>query len=78
MGIKRYHDRVLDRISNGLSETACELHRMEMQQLSRRAVAACQFQEMLDGLKVRIARRADLRTGSRMAMAGVDCPSRAA
>jgi hypothetical protein len=78
MGIKRYHDRTLAQISSGMSQNASQLHRLELERLGRRALAACQFQDMLDGLKDRIARRASLRTRTRFVVAGVESAAQAA
>ncbi len=78
MGIKRYHDRLLAQISSGMTANASQLHRHEMERLGRRAVAACQFQEMLDDLKDRIARRSPLRSRARFVVARVALPSQAA
>jgi len=61
MGIKRYHDRMLGQIARGLSMGASDLHRVELERLGRRAVAACRFGEMLTDLKQRLARRAKSR-----------------
>jgi hypothetical protein len=78
MGIKRYHDRLLDQISDGMSGTASRIHREELERLGRKATAACQFQEMIEDLKDRVARRAALRHGARRVMPRVQLPSQAA
>jgi hypothetical protein len=78
MGIKRYHDRLLAQISNGMTDAACLLHRDELEQLGRRATAACQFREMVEDLKDRVAQRAALRNGSRLAIKRMQRPSQAA
>jgi hypothetical protein len=78
MGIKRYHDRLLTQISSGMTANASQLHRHELERLGRKAVAVCRFQEMLDDLKDRIARRSAIRTGPRFVVAGVELPSQAA
>ena len=78
MGIKRYHDRLLAQISSDMTANASQLHRHEMERLGRKAVAACRFQDMLDDLKDRIARRSAIRTGARSVVARVVLPAQAA
>ena len=78
MGIRRYHDRLLGQISIGMSTKATQLHRQELEEIGRRASAACQCREMLADLKDRIAHRAASRPGSRVVMPRVQRPSQAA
>ena len=78
MSIRHCHDGLLARISSGMSADASELHRLDLERLGRRAVAACQFQDMLADLKERIAQRAAMRIGSPFAIGGVALRSVAA
>ena len=78
MGIKRYHDRVLMQISIGMSTSAMDMHRVELERLGRKARAACQFRQMLDDLKDQIAQKAAYRAGCQVAIRTVVAPSRAA
>jgi len=78
MSIRHLHDCVLARISSGMSADASELHRLDLERLGLRALAACQFQEMLADLKERIAQRAAMRTRSPFAIGGVELRSAAA
>ena len=64
MGTRHGYDCLLSRISSGICEKATGLHRLDLERLGRRAVAACQFQDMLTDLKDRIAWKAAVRTGS--------------
>jgi hypothetical protein len=78
MGIKRYHDRLLGEISTGMTVKATQLHHEELVVIGRRAAAACQCREILTGLRDRIAQRAAVRSGSRMAMPKIQRPPQAA
>jgi len=77
MGIKRYHDRLLGEIAQGMSTTAAHLNRLELERLGRRAVAACEFRHMLADLKERLARRDANRCG-RTVLPHIEAPSQAA
>lgn len=78
MGIKRYHDRLLDQISNSMNANVCLLHREDLERLGKRATTACRFQEILEDLKDRIAQRAALRSGTRRVLPRIAMPSQAA
>ncbi len=78
MGIRRYHDRLLGQISTGMSTKASQLHQEELEQMGRRASAACQCREILADLKDRIAQRAAVRSGSRIVMPRIQRPPQAA
>ena len=78
MGIKRYHDRLLAQISNSMSSNVCLTHREELERMGKRASTLCRFQAMLQDLKDRVAQRAALRGGSRLAVRHIELPSQAA
>jgi hypothetical protein len=78
MGIKRYHDSLLRQISFGMSASAIDLHRRELERLGRKAMAACEFRDMLHDLKDRLARRAAIRAGSSVTRRTAEVPSQAA
>jgi hypothetical protein len=72
------HDRLLDQISYDLSAAVRDLHRVEMERLGRKVEAAHQFQQMLENLKGRIARRAVVRSAAVPTLSRMVIPSEAA
>ena len=58
MNIRNNQNRLLAKISNGISANAANLQRLDLARIGRRADAACQFQEILTGLKERLAQKA--------------------
>ena len=76
--IEHPRDLLLTHLSRDLSTVAIDLHRRELERLSRKMAAAELFQGMLDSLKYQIACRGAVRTQFGFADANVELPSEAA
>jgi hypothetical protein len=61
MATKSGYDRLLSRISIGISENAARLHRLDLEGLGRRVEVEWQLQETLTDLRDKVARKAAAR-----------------
>ena len=58
MNLRNNQNRLLAKIGNGISANAASLQRLDLARIGRRAEAACQFEEILAGLKQQLAVKA--------------------
>ncbi len=78
MNLRNNQNRLLARISNGISANAANLQRLDLARIGRRAEAACQFQEILTGLKEQLARKAAVNAEATFAAAAPELQPMAA
>jgi hypothetical protein len=78
MNLRNNQNRLLAKIGNGISANAASLQRLDLARIGRRAEAACQFEQILAGLKQQIALKAAAHAQTSFAAAGPELQTLAA